>query len=112
MGLPVTVYLNQSRDDYVFGYQPGDQLEAAATFDVSPSLLDGPDGPHAVLELVFSELNIDDPTEQWALDYRARRNRSLSVGDVVQLGESAFAVAGCGWDNVALQAHQVRRQRP
>jgi len=111
MGLPVTVYLNESRDHF-YGYQPGDQLSAAATFELPPSLLDARDGQYAMLELVFHELNVDNPTEEWAQDYRARRNRSLSVGDVVLLGESAFAVAGSGWDNVALQASQVRRELP
>jgi len=106
MDVPVTVYLNES-EDHFFGYEPGCQLREAAAFVVPSSLLGAGRGPNSVLELVFSELNVDYPSEQWARDYRTRRNRSLSVGDVVQIGESAYAVAGCGWDNVALQAGQI-----
>lgn len=110
MDIPVSVYLNESQDHYVFGYQPGDALREAARFAVAPSLLDARDGQYAVLEMVFRELNIDEPAEAWAREYRTRRNRSLSVGDVVQIGECAYAVASCGWDNVALRAEQIRRE--
>ena len=40
----------------------------------------------AALETIFDELN-EEPTQQWATDYRAAGNRSLSVGDVVVLGK-------------------------
>ena len=52
----------------------------------------------AALETVFEQLNIDDPDQPWAIKYREAGHRSLSVGDVVAIGETAWAVAGCGWD--------------
>lgn len=33
-------------------------------------------------------------------EYRIRRNRSLSVGDVIQIGDRFFARASAGWDEV------------
>jgi hypothetical protein len=35
-----------------------------------------------------------------AADYRIRRNRGLSVGDVVQVGDKFYACASVGWDEV------------
>ncbi len=52
------------------------------------------------LERIFDELN-EEPREQWAQDYRAAGNRSLSVGDVVVLGETAWVVAPVGYERVS-----------
>ena len=52
------------------------------------------------LETIFVELN-DEPTQQWAQDYRAAGNRSLSVGDVVVLGEAAWVVAPVGFERIS-----------
>lgn len=55
----------------------------------------------AALERIFDELNTDEPSTGWAQDYRAERNRSLSVGDVVVLGETAWVVAPFGYERVS-----------
>lgn len=52
------------------------------------------------LETVFEQLNIDEPTETWALKYRLAGHRSLSVGDVVCIGETAWAVDISGWQTI------------
>ena len=42
-------------------------------------------------------LNVDHADTDWALRYRLAGYRSLSVGDVVTLAETAWACAPCGW---------------
>jgi hypothetical protein len=60
-----------------------------------------------LVRIVFMELNIDEPHAPWAVEYRARRNRSLSAGDVVVVGEQAFACNRVGWQPVRLAGEQV-----
>jgi hypothetical protein len=106
------VYLNEARGSF-FGFKtPTDrgsladdpELIMCMKFDVpdhfanvTPYMdIDYPDG----LDHVFKELNVDYPLTDWAKDYRERRLRSLSVGDVVVLGETAWAVESCGWRRI------------
>lgn len=62
-------------------------------------------------ELAFRLFNVgDDPTfgepSPIALEYRALRLRSLSVGDVVVVGDlAALACASMGWERINLPAH-------
>ncbi|KMV19667.1 hypothetical protein ACT17_06425 [Mycolicibacterium conceptionense] len=99
--LTVAVYLNDGTD-FLRGFDPATALlRKAASFDVlvSGSVSDS-DAIDQVLEIVFEQLNIDSPTRDWAQRYRATGNRSLSVGDVVAVGESAWSVARFGWAHV------------
>jgi hypothetical protein len=107
----VKVYLNES-DDSFFGFvnkfSPA-QLRKAIEFDVA--LPTGPDQSHrqvaALLEIVFTQLNVGGnliPATPWTVVYRENRNRSLSVGDVVVVGESAFACGKFGWDAISTDA--------
>jgi hypothetical protein len=68
-----------------------------------------PRSPQA-LEEIFCQLTIDTPTAAWALQYRLAGHRSLSVGDVVTLGETAWAGAPLGW--TPLTADQLRLALP
>ncbi|OBB87555.1 hypothetical protein [Mycolicibacterium peregrinum] len=52
----------------------------------------------AALETIFEELNIDEPTTMWAQQYHLTGHRSLSVGDVVRIGNTAWACASSGWN--------------
>ncbi|TXI65331.1 hypothetical protein [Mycolicibacterium mageritense] len=111
MGIRTVVYLNDSPGHF-FGYEEGHTLTEVAEFALDADLtaqISEYGVPAAALGVVFRELNIDDPTADWAIKYRDDRNRSLSVGDVVVLGETAWAVAGCGWTKVALRAEQILR---
>lgn len=56
----------------------------------------------AALERIFDELN-EEPSTGWAQAYRADGNRSLSVGDVVVLGETAWVVAPIGYERVSTE---------
>lgn len=102
----VQVWLNQGTDGWNFwnGYQPGDKMLLAAEYYADASLLPGHDEsqPNAILNQAFRELNIDNPSTEWAVEYRDKRHRSLSVGDVVVVGEAAYACARVGWQAVTL----------
>ena len=59
---------------------------------------------YAALELVFKQLNVGGdlvPATEWTRRYRAEGNRSLSVGDVVVIGEIAYSVGSFGWHQVS-----------
>lgn len=102
----VTVYLNQATDEagrsrsMFTGYQAGDPLKEALTYTVSSRR-----GVGALLEQVFFDLNVgDDPlmaseVRDEIRRYRARRNRSLSIGDVVEIHSTRrrYVVAPCGF---------------
>lgn len=114
--LITTVYLNDGHLHLLgFGADGPAQLRAAASFtlDMAPFLSAFPGQPlsrivKTALETVFEQLNIDDPTTEWALKYRLAGHRSLSVGDVVVIGETAWACANSGWDLItAEQLHDA-----
>jgi hypothetical protein len=105
--MKIMMYLNETRcGRFGFRNEGGPAaLRLAARFDVDDSIagkiIDGK--PIAALETVFEQLNIGGdmvPAEPWTTAYRAAGNRSLSVGDVVVVGDAAFAVASFGWDRV------------
>lgn len=99
--MPATVYLNRD-----FLHDPkalaAGCLHPVLRFEL-PVPAGGPPSEAAItatLETVFEQLNIDDPTESWALKYRLAGHRSLSVGDVVCIGETAWAVDISGWQTL------------
>lgn len=105
----VQVYLNEREDglNFLYGFRPDDQLRLAAEYYADASLIQ--DGQaFAVLNHAFTQLNIDYPTEPWAKEYRHNGNRSLSVGDVVAVGEVAYACESVGWKCVSLTAANVK----
>jgi len=97
----VAVYLNDSseRDR---GFRAGDAaLRIAARFTI-PAPLDQRQ-THAALEGIYVQLNVGGdlyPAADYTLRYRGAGHRSLSIGDVVVIGESAFAVSRCGFDPI------------
>ncbi|TXI56470.1 hypothetical protein [Mycolicibacterium mageritense] len=101
--IPATVYLNQATGSTLgFNRYAPARLHAALQFDMPVPQDTRPTktAVQAALESIFEQLNIDDPTENWALQYRLVGHRSLSVGDVVRIGETAWAVASRGWQPV------------
>jgi len=100
-GAAVAVYLNDSRDS-MLGFDPADaQLVLAARFTIpAPSTAEE---VAAALEGIFEQLNVGGEliaAFDYTVDYRAAGHRSLSVGDVVTIGETAFAVARFGFDTI------------
>ena len=110
--IPTTVYLNDG-DAHFFGfnsYAPA-KLRPAAHFDLE--ILDYLPAQHVApgaLEIVFEQLNIPTPQYNWAIEYRRSGHRSLSVGDVVALGETAWACASVGWTPIS--ADELRAALP
>jgi hypothetical protein len=115
------VYLQEGRDSMFWPFDPATaNLRLAAEFELSESeVMKATDavrrfgilGDDAVvrglLEMIFEQLNVGGdlvPATEWTEEYRANRNRSLSVGDVVTIGETAWAVARFGWDQISGEA--------
>lgn len=77
-------------------------------YDVAAYDTGDTDHTRALLNAAFDIFNVgDDPefnggmtaeSRELARRYRARRLRSLSVGDVVQIGKMGYAVASLGWE--------------
>ncbi len=110
-GMKVTVLHNARRDPegrtlaMMDGYQPGDPLIPVADVLV-PSA-----GVGDWKEWIYWLLNVgDECDEPQALDYRARRNRSLSVGDVLMVDGAAVAVASLGFETVRVDPTQITRE--
>jgi hypothetical protein len=85
-----------------FGYKPGQPLMRVARYiDTTEN-----SEPAAIASAAFHTFNVgDDPEfgvpDPRAVEYRKRGNRSLSVGDVVQVDDTWLACASFGWDVVA-----------
>lgn len=97
--------LPPGRTPFSSKYEPGDILCETVSFSVR---LGDRDMIPDLLEYVYDQLNIDSPTESWAKEYRDYRFRSLSVGDVVTVGESAWAVDKYGFVQTTVTREQIR----
>lgn len=100
----IQVYLNTNRDGMVFGFRNQHSMSSvrlAARFELSDMITGKLSAgvPIAALEVVYSQLN-SDPTCPWSIRYRNDGYRSLSTGDVVVIGEVAYAVANFGFQQI------------
>lgn len=114
MTLTLQVFHNVSSDRMRFfeGYKPEDPL--THVFDLVVVGADLDQGVHKVLDYAFYVLNIGHDSDRitvedkaQAIAYRERKNRSLSVGDVIIIDGVAYACAALGWDQVTVHPHQV-----
>jgi hypothetical protein len=86
----------------------GDKLSTAIVFDIWTLHHFRVEHLPKLLHFVRDQLNRDDPQASFAKEYRAERNRSLSVGDVIVVGEEAWAVEqDGGWSAVTVHAEQI-----
>ena len=99
--MKVTIFHNVQPEHRFEGYRPGDAI--VRVFET-----EAPDGqdPHITAEEMFTIGNAPEDylsgrQLELATAYRARRLRSLSVGDVVAVGETPLAVARCGYTLVS-----------
>ena len=110
----IQVFHNSRRDEVgrctamMDGYRAGDPLTHVFDFDLTDADAAGSNWPERVYEL----LNIgDDPSfgtpDDRAVAYRARRNRSLSVGDVLIVDGAAQAVAHYSFESVRVDPAQL-----
>jgi hypothetical protein len=101
--ISTVVYLNDADGNFLgFNTNAAARLREAARFDLE--ILDNAPTRYAApgaLEIIFEQLNIHNPQQPWAIDYRLAGQRSLSVGDVVVLGETAWACASFGWTPIS-----------
>lgn len=106
--MKVTIFHNETRDAQgrhiamLDGFRPGHRLVEVFAYEIPEA-----GAPTHVAEEAFELFNIgDDPDfrpagpDETAVAYRARRLRSLSVGDVVRAGDVALACASRGWDYI------------
>ena len=74
-----------------------------------------------LLRSIWHQTHTYEPTTDWAIRYRAEGNRPLFLGDVVVIGEQAFACIACSlidrpsdtfpsWKPVHIEAGQVVRR--
>jgi len=87
-------------------YQDGDAVQAVFAFDAPQEVAAA--GAEAACEFAFAVCN-SYPQEAFGVArehlelvaaYRKRRNRSLSVGDVVVVGEVAYCCDRFGWQRL------------
>lgn len=111
--ISLDIFLNVAKDEHGYspgfmGYKPGQAMLKVFTLEVPALDIDN------ALNKAFHLLNVgDDPDmmgglpDPQAVAYRAARNRSLSVGDVLVADGVAFAVASFGFDRVTLDPADV-----
>ena len=96
--ITIRIYLNEGADHF-FGFR--NQFANAPALREAIAFTAEAGDVTSILNGIYHELNVDSPSAAWAAAYRAGRNRSLSVGDVVTVGEVAFAVASFGFDRIS-----------
>ena len=90
-------------------YTNGDILEETLRFQ-SPFPACG--HVKMLLQIIYRQLNGDNPAVDWAWQYHQQGHRSLSIGDVVIISERAWAVDPNGWREVIVHHHQIDDTAP
>lgn len=90
---------NYAPSAFLRGYESGDTVTEVFTYSTQRTADTNDDVLAAEAYTLFnvghdSEFGVPDPR---AVDYRARRNRSLSVGDVLDIDGRFFACDAVGW---------------
>lgn len=107
--MQVEIFLNaNTRDSFVHGYQSHHTLVLAASYEVAcPGEQTKATDDQSLLEDAFERFNIGE--DAIAQQYRAKRHRSLSKGDVVVIQDGderrAYAVASFGWTKLDGKLH-------
>ena len=96
-------YTNYTNVDarYVDVYEPGNRLVKGYSGTIE---VDDPTNLHRIAELLFHKHNRDDRPD-------GRLCPSMSVGDVIVVGETAVSVASMGWQNVHLDPADIITDR-
>ena len=111
--ITVTIWHNVARDQAgrhtapLDGFTPGDPLVRVFTYQTLPCGRP----PEAIAEDAFALANghpRDPGSAELSRLYYERRLRSLSVGDVVAVGEVGLAVGRAGWTLVRGGLNEVR----
>jgi hypothetical protein len=111
--ITITIWHNVARDQHdrptgmLDGYHPGDPAVRVFTYQADPAGRT----PEQIAEEAFAICNghpHDAHGEDLARRYYERELRSLSVGDIVAVGEVGLAVARVGWTLVPGGLNEVR----
>lgn len=114
--ITVTIWHNVSDDEQdghhamLDGYRPGDPVVRVFTYQADPA-----GSPEAVAEDAFAICNGHPRRAADAglsRDYYDRELRSLSVGDIVSVGETRLAVTKVGWTLVRDDLNETRDEEP
>lgn len=100
----IRVFHNTNRAAMLDGYGPDDRTVEVFAYD-EPAVTAGTTDEESAAG-VYELTNVgDDPSfgtpDHRALEYRARRNRSLSVGDVIAINGRFYACASSGWTPIS-----------
>lgn len=108
MSVTVKVFHNESRNRF-FTYEFGDELRLVATIELRADAVHARWQVDLLADHVWKQLQNDYPGERtdWAIAYTEGRNRSLSKGDVIVIGETALRVEGVGFQVVTLPAQTL-----
>jgi hypothetical protein len=111
--ITITIWHNVARDlddrptGMLEGYHPGDPMVRVFTYQADPAGRT----PEQIAEEAFAICNghpADAAGEDLARRYYERELRSLSVGDIVAVGEAGLAVGRVGWTLVPGGLNEVR----
>ena len=94
-------------DQFLRGYRPGDPIEAVYRYEHGTTQHRTLADLRKLAEQAFRMFN-GQPQDTWehahTARYYAARNRSLSVGDVLVIGETALSCEVLGWDPTTIPA--------
>jgi len=97
----VIIMHNKTQEEHIEEYVEGDELVEVARFNAGTPACGN---MTRLLAIIYEQLNIDNPTADWAQEYR-RHNRALNTGDVVIIGEQAWACEMWDWRPLSRIAH-------
>lgn len=103
--VPVKIYTNDGEDHFMgfkndFANAPELTLVHKFDYKAIQCIANGR-FPFDVLEWVFEQTAIGETA--FAKEYRRKGLRSVSVGDVVVVGETAFACESVGWKKISTE---------
>jgi hypothetical protein len=104
-GILISIYHNTATDDRgthlgFFGYEPNHPITLVYQYTTN-----NPGDTQVLAEEAYHLFNVgDDPTfgtpDERALDYRSRRNRSLTIGDTLHIKDTWLACGHHGWNTI------------
>lgn len=104
--VPVKIYTNDGEDHFMgFHNEFANNPELTLVFKCELHWEDPFTGrfPFDVLDFVYDQTQAGLGTTVMAVQYDSLRLRSLSVGDVVSVGETAFACEAFGWKKISTE---------
>lgn len=92
----VNVFLNDCPEHAFRDYLPG-HCDLTPAIQYTAVKHGRPDGETLILEEAFEAFNVGIECDPVTARYRAAGNRSLSVGDVVEVAGRSFVCRRAGW---------------